>query len=69
MAETFFREQFLLYKYLLSMAVNEQRILPTSCAKYSTIKSVCSQLKKQGHGVWKVSKKHMVDTTHIIREA
>lgn len=68
MAETFFREQFLLYKYLKSMVVQEERTLPTKLAKYSTIKSVCCQLKKQGHGVWKVSKKHMVDTTHIIRE-
>ncbi|MCQ2311592.1 MAG: hypothetical protein MJZ64_07590 [Paludibacteraceae bacterium] len=69
MAETFIKEQFLLYKYLLSMAVREERHLPTSCAKYANIRSVCSQLKKQGRGVWSVSKKHCIDTTHIIREA
>lgn len=69
MAETFIKEQFLLYKYLQSMAVNEERILPTSCAKYATIRSVCSQLKKQGKGLWHVSKKHRIDTTYIKREA
>lgn len=69
MEETFIKEQFLLYKYLLSMAVHEERVLPTSCAKYANIKSVCSQLKKQGRGMWRVSKKHRIDTTYIIREA
>ncbi len=44
-------------KYLLSMKVGEQRTLLTRTHSYASIKSVASQLKKQGCGLWKVSKK------------
>lgn len=44
-------------KYLLSMRVGEERTVLTRVCKYESIKSVASQLKKQGCGLWKVSKK------------
>ena len=44
-------------KYLLSMKVGEQRTLLTRACKYESIKSVASQLKYRGCGLWKVSKK------------
>ena len=44
-------------KYLLSMRVGEERTVLTRVCKYESIKSVASQLKRDGLGVWKVSKK------------
>lgn len=44
-------------KYLLSMKIGDERTLLTRDCKYESIKSVASQLKKQGCGLWKVSKK------------
>lgn len=65
----YFKQTFLLNKFLLSMEIGKGCSIATSQSRYSTIKSVCSQLKKQGLGVWRVSKKHCIDTTYIIREA
>ena len=44
-------------KYLLSMFAGEERLLPVSRCKYTTIKGTCGQLKKMGVGEWSVSKK------------
>lgn len=48
---------FCVRKYLLSFFVGEERLLPVSKCKYANIKSNCSQLKAQGVGEWKVTKK------------
>lgn len=66
--ESFIKEHFLLHKYLLSMEVGKTCSLTTSRCPYNTIKSVCYQLKKQGKGVWKVTKKHCISSTSITRE-
>jgi hypothetical protein len=44
-------------KYLLSMKVGIPRTVQSRVCKYESIKSVASQLKRDGLGVWKVSKK------------
>lgn len=50
-------KHFLSRKWLQSMAQGEERTLPEHKCSYTSIRCTCSQLKKMGRGVWKVSKK------------
>lgn len=48
---------FLSRKWLMSMVVGEERLLPVRQCKYDNIKSSAWQLKKMGLGEWRCSKK------------
>ena len=60
-------ENFKSRKWLLSMFVGEERILPASKAKYRNIKTTTHQLKLLGLGEWSCSKKRLGDYTRIRR--
>ncbi len=61
-------KHFLTRKWLLSLEVNKPEMLPVASCSYHSLKSTCSQLKKDGVGEWKVSKKHCLSTqTRVMR--
>lgn len=63
----FVHETFQARKYLLSMVAGERRSLPIRICKHMTIKNTASQLKKLGHGCWKVSMKKLDGQMSIVR--